>query len=64
MEGGPWSSRGAGPEGGEMGVVIVDLSRTRALVMRFDSPDPKPAANLPEFYRIIEHFDPTKHYFV
>jgi hypothetical protein len=44
--------------------IIVDLSRTRALVMRFDHPHPVAAANLPEFYRIIEHFEPTKQYFV
>jgi hypothetical protein len=44
--------------------IIVDLSRTRALVMRFDQPKPVPATNLPEFYRIIERFEPTKHYFV
>lgn len=44
--------------------IIVDLSRTRALVMRFDHPKPVPATNLPEFYRIIERFEPTKHYFV
>ena len=44
--------------------IIVDLSRTRAVVMRFDSPQPITAANLPEFYRIIERFEPTKQYFV
>ena len=44
--------------------IIVDLSRTRALVMRFDNPNPVSAANLPEFYRIIERFEPTKQYFV
>jgi len=44
--------------------IIVDLSRTRAVVMRFDSPKPITAANLPEFYRIIERFEPTKQYFV
>lgn len=44
--------------------IIVDLSRKRTLVMRFDNPKPVSAANLPEFYRIIEKFDPTKQYFV
>lgn len=44
--------------------IIVDLSRTRAVVMRFDSPKPITAVNLPEFDRIIENFEPTKQYFV
>lgn len=44
--------------------IIVDLSRTRAVVMRFDNPNPISAVNLPEFYRIIEQFEPTKQYFV
>ena len=44
--------------------IIVDLSRTRAHVMRFDHPNPVSATNLPEFYRIIERFEPTKQYFV
>lgn len=44
--------------------IIVDLSRTRAVVMRFDSPKSITAVNLPEFRRIIEDFEPTKQYFV
>jgi hypothetical protein len=44
--------------------IIVDLSRTRAVVMRFDNPNPISAVTLPEFYRIIEQFEPTKQYFV
>lgn len=44
--------------------IIVDLSRTRALVMRFDNPAPITAENLPEFYRIIDRFKPNNQYFV
>ncbi len=44
--------------------IIVDLSQTRAVVMRFDSPKPITAANPPQFHRIMEQFEPTKQYFV